>query len=376
VRFELGRDGRSTAEVTFYALVLLSFGLLVAFSAFVFYFVPIYDVCKPVWVNLLLRMSSLSVLLPGVLASSIVVVAGLTLLHQWRKTQRLLHAIALHWVPVPPRLARLAEEVGLAGRIDCVSGPITTPFCYGFIQPRVCVPLALLELLGDSELKAVLRHESHHVQRRDPLKIWLSRALARGLYFLPLAGDLRDSYMAAKEIAADEVTVQADGVALASALVKMLAVGVPRPEPAIPSLSPVGMPMAALGDVSLAGLISVTRESPNQTEARIRRLIDGRPIQLTLPSLSRVVLSAIIIATIFAVSFTNLSAATVMPVDYECVPGNLPDEPGTHLMIEWPVVAVEAGPGVSPSQFSCDLLIPSCPHADQSLSADYADYAD
>lgn len=362
MRFDVGHNGRFTADATFYGLVLLAFGLLAALSGFVSYFAPIYDTCKSVWDNVLLRASSLGVLLPITVAGSVVVMAGLTLVRQWRATQRLLSTLAPHRVPMPSRLVRIAQEVGLDDRIDCVSGVITAPFCYGFIRPRVCVPTSLLYVLDDSELRAVLRHEGYHAQSRDPLKIWLSRALARGLYFLPLAGDLRDSYLAAKEIAADETTVRTDELPLASALVKMLSVDAPW--------------VAALSDVSVAGLIGVTRVSSNGAEERIRRLIDGRPAQLTLPSITSVLLSIIIVIAIFAASYTNLNAASVIPVSPECATENLLRGSETTLTIEWPTVSPEmnaapvvqavAGPGATTfGQFSCELLTPDCTQADR-----------
>ena len=371
----LGHNGRLTASATFYGLVLLTIGLLAALSGFASYIAPVYNTCKSVWDNLLLRASSISVLFPIVVSGSVVMVTGLSLVRQWRATRRLLRGLASYQVRIPSRVARIAEEVGLADRIDCVSDATITPFCYGFVQPRVCFPIALLEVLDDDELRAVLRHEGGHARRHDPLKIWLSRALARGLCFLPLAGDLRDSYMTAKEVAADEITSQTEGLALASALVKMLSADWPGLTSATGALDPVDMPAAALGEVTVAGLISVTRETSNQTEERIRCLIDGRPIRLELPSISSVVLSALIIAAIFGVSHTNARAASEMLASHECVPENLLREHAHDLTIEWSNFSAEMEamptrhtvdvPSSMLNQLHCDLLISSCQHRDQ-----------
>lgn len=402
MRFDFGRSGRVTADIAFYGLALLAFGLLVALSGFLSYTAPVYEACKSVWDNLLLWISSLGVLLPAAVIGSVVAVTGFTLIRQWRATQRLLSALALYRVPVPPRLARIAREVGLEDRIDCVSGIVVAPFCYGFVQPRVCVPTVLLDILDDAELRAVLCHEGYHARNRDPLKIWLSRALARGVYFLPLAGDLRDSYLAAKEIAADETMVQTDELPLASALVKMLSAEEFRLESAIRVLAPsverktssAEVTAAALGNLSIAGLISVTRVSPNETEERVRRLIDGRPAQLALPSVTSVVLSAVIVIAIFVVSYTNLNAASMMPVSQECVKQNVLRRrsndfnrwPQSALTIEWPVTSLaddetSGAPMVidqrdmpAVGQFDCDLLIaPDCTEVDLSGSQPAAD---
>lgn len=371
--FDLGRNGRTLASATFYGLALLAFGLLVALSGFMSYFAPIYQTCKSVWDNLLLWLSSLGALVPIVVISTFVLLAGLSLFRQWRATRRLLQTLARQRVPAPPRLKRLAREVGLENRLDCVDGWAVGPFCYGFAEPRVCIPIALLDVLEDSELQAVLRHEGYHAQSRDPLKIWLIRALARGLCFLPLAGELRDSYLSAKEIAADEIMARSDELPLASALVKIISAGETRLAPATTA--------TALGQTPVAGLISISHEPANGTEKRIRRLIDGEPAPLNLPSLKSVLLSVLVVVGIFAVSYTNLSATSMVPVSQECVSQRLLRRPDTNVQpafgerqnllgSEWSVselkaderpALLDAPTDSAVDRVTCDLLKPSCP---------------
>lgn len=382
MRSALGRSGQITAAVTFYTLVFLGFGLILALSGFVSYFAPLYDACASLWVNLLSWVSSLGVFLPLAVAASVVGAAGLTLARQWLATRRLLVSLAPYRVPVPARLARIAREVGLEDRIDCISGVLAIPFCYGFLRPRVYVPTSLMGILDDAELRAVLRHEGYHARSRDPLKVWLSRALARGLYFLPLAGALRDSYLSAKEVAADETTISIDELPLASALLKFLS--------AEPQAQPVGQPVGAGGGLlsgkSLAGLISVSREPANPAEERIWRLLDGRPVRLMLPSVASVLLSAVIVSGIFAVSYANLSAESSMPAGRECVTESL--HLGRETISDPPVEVAQAGVpaavssamphqsatsiefgvahlGAIVNQPSCDLLTPICDRSRQ-----------
>ena len=385
MRSELGRSGHITATVTFYALVFLGVGLLLALSGFVSYFAPLYDACASMWDNLLGWVSSLGVLLPLAVAVSVLGAAGLTLARQWLATRRLLASLTPHRVPAPARLASIAREVGLEDRIDCVSDVLTVPFCYGFMRPRVCVPTSLMGILDDSELRAVLRHEGYHARSRDPFKIWLSRALARGLYFLPLAGDLRDSYLSAKEVAADEtLTTRVDELPLASALLKLLSAD----SQALPVGQPVGAGGGLLSGKSLAGLISVSREPANPAEERIWRLVDGRPVRLRLPSIASVVASAVIVSAIFAVSYANLSAASTLPANRECATESIHLGRGTISASR--VVVAQAGVpaaessamrhrsassvefglthvGASEVQPSCDLLIPICARGRQSV---------
>ena len=373
MRSEVGRSGHITATVTFYTLVFLSVGLLLALSGFVSYFAPLYDACASMWDNLLSWASSLGVLLPLAAAVSVLGAAGLTLARQWLATRRMLASLAPHRVPAPARLTSIAREVGLEDRIDCVSDVLTVPFCYGFIRPRVCVPTSLMGILDDAELRAVLRHERYHARNRDPFKIWLTRALARGLYFLPLAGDLRDSYLSAKEVAADEtLTTRVDELPLASALLKLLSVD----SQALPVGQPAGAGSSLLSGKSLAGLISVSREPANSAEERIWRLVDGRPVRLKLPSIASVLASAVIVSAIFAVSYANLSAASTLPAGRECATEKL------HAVRETisasPAVVARADPsarryhsvasvefglthvGAIEVQPSCDLLTPIC----------------
>ncbi|MFQ5594596.1 MAG: M56 family metallopeptidase [Anaerolineae bacterium] len=384
MRSALGRSGHITAAVTFYTLVFLSVGLLVALSGFVSYFAPLYDACASAWDNLLSWVSSLGVFLPLAVALSVVGAAGLTLARQWLTTRRLLASLAPHRVPAPARLARIAREVGLDDRIDCVGGALAIPFCYGFLRPRVCVPTSLMGILDDSELRAVLRHEGYHARSRDPLKIWLSRALARGLYFLPLAGDLRDSYLSAKEVAADEtMTTSMDELPLASALLKLLST----------DRQPLGWPVEVgsglFSGKSLAGLISVSREPATPAEERIRRLVDGRPVHLRLPSVASVLVSAVIVIAIFAVSYASLSAAPTMPASQECAAESL--HLGRETISAQPVEVNQAGVpaaksssmrdlngasvefgltyvGANEVQPSCNLLTPICARSRQPVT--------
>jgi beta-lactamase regulating signal transducer with metallopeptidase domain len=93
-------------------------------------------------------------------------------------------------------------------------------FCTGMLRPRIYVTQAALELLGDDERAAVLAHETHHARRRDPLRLLVARALAEGLFFLPVVRRLPERYAALAELAADQAAAAGRGGrrALASAL--------------------------------------------------------------------------------------------------------------------------------------------------------------
>ena len=94
-------------------------------------------------------------------------------------------------------------------------------FCAGLARPRVYVSTGAVALLDSAALAAVLAHERHHAERRDPLRLACGRVLAAALFFLPHHRRLASRQSALAEISADEAAVSADGgdrSALASAM--------------------------------------------------------------------------------------------------------------------------------------------------------------
>ncbi len=129
-------------------------------------------------------------------------------------------------------LARLAVRVNSAAQIRVVRSASPRAFCAGLWRPRVYLSTGLLSLLGERELEAVVRHEEHHVARRDPLRMAVARALARALFYIPVLRDLEAHFLAAKEVEADRIVVTAmrSRDALAGALLAL--VGQKDPQPA------------------------------------------------------------------------------------------------------------------------------------------------
>ncbi len=80
-------------------------------------------------------------------------------------------------------------------------------FCAGLLRPRVYVTTGALAILDPAALEAVLRHEHHHAQRRDPLRLAVGRVLAQALFFLPGLAQLTRRREALAEIGADESAV-------------------------------------------------------------------------------------------------------------------------------------------------------------------------
>jgi Zn-dependent protease with chaperone function len=109
-------------------------------------------------------------------------------------------------------------------------------FCAGYLRPRVYLSRGALRILNTAELDAVVAHEKHHAQRRDPLRIFLLGVLADALVFLPALRRLKLRYQELAEVAADHAALRAqqDPAALASAL---LTFG-ERQEPGVVGIAP------------------------------------------------------------------------------------------------------------------------------------------
>lgn len=102
-----------------------------------------------------------------------------------------------------------------------IDGARPHAFCAGLLCPRVYVTSGALDVLDHQALQAVLGHERHHANRRDPLRLAIGRVLARALFFLPAMGHLTRRGQALAEIGADESAV-APGPELRSALARAM----------------------------------------------------------------------------------------------------------------------------------------------------------
>jgi hypothetical protein len=151
-------------------------------------------------------------------------VAGLcSLWRQWQATGLLQSRIEELQLPVPSRLAEIADSARVAGRVDLVDAAEPFSFTHGLGAARIVVSRGLAESLTDAELAAVIEHERYHVRHLDPLKVFVTRLLAPTLFFLPALRDLRGRYVADRELAADRRALRRHGTRpLAGALLKVV----------------------------------------------------------------------------------------------------------------------------------------------------------
>lgn len=125
---------------------------------------------------------------------------------------------------IPPELSHVAERLGLENRVTYLDHPAMVACCYGFLRPRIAMTAGLLARLDQEELAAVLAHERHHLQRRDPLRYLLLHALATAAFTFPATPAIRQRLELQTELAADGAALAvASRGALAGALLAVLA---------------------------------------------------------------------------------------------------------------------------------------------------------
>lgn len=175
------------------------------------------------------------------------------------------------------------------GRVTVFDDPFPTAFTAGFLAPEVFVSTGLLAALDENEVRAVLLHELHHRECRDPLKGLAVSFVSDFLFFLPASRSLKTSYQLAAEMTADARSVarQADPLDLASSLLKVRNFSAPA-----------------------ASWFS------DPAAERARHLL-GEPVKLSLP-LKTVFLTVIVLAIVAAIAaFPVRRSVTAMFIDHD-----------------------------------------------------------
>ena len=152
-----------------------------------------------------------------------------SLILQLYRTNCLIKSTLKNKILVSERLYKIALKLGIVDKIDVAQKKENLSFCYGLLKPHILLSTGLLKTLTNEELKAVLLHESYHVQNRDPLKIILGRTASKMFFFIPILKDIQNFYTFSKEIAADKLVIQ-NGYKqpLISTLSKLLIPGSPK----------------------------------------------------------------------------------------------------------------------------------------------------
>ncbi|MEK7639962.1 MAG: M48 family metalloprotease [Patescibacteria group bacterium] len=107
-------------------------------------------------------------------------------------------------ITIPVVVLSIAADAGLdPSRVSVVQSGRAFAMTVGVRWPEVVLSTAALRVLSRAQLQAVLEHEAHHVQQREPLRRLLLGVALLWVPFRFLRRNLQESYIAASEIEAD-----------------------------------------------------------------------------------------------------------------------------------------------------------------------------
>lgn len=97
----------------------------------------------------------------------------------------------------------------------------------GFTRPLIVLSTGLLDLLDETELEAVIRHEQFHLNKLDSLRTMITYFMFRSLWYLPILKWCHHSFRISREVLADQYAVERTGsaIGLGSALLKLARLG-------------------------------------------------------------------------------------------------------------------------------------------------------
>ena len=143
-----------------------------------------------------LELETLVLLIGAGAGGFLLAVATVRAIRDVRRQQALLGSLAVD------------REIEIDGRrVAVVRGARSSAFCGGLIRPRIYLSDAAARELEPDELRAVVAHEAHHADRRDPLRLLLSRAVAGA----PAAPTVVHRHALLADLAADAAAVRRRG---------------------------------------------------------------------------------------------------------------------------------------------------------------------
>ena len=190
------------------SLMLITMGIVVSWGHSRVWVQTLWHICQAHLQNLAhLQLNVWQFVIPLILLI-IISRGGVSFIQQIRATRRLIQTFYPLKVTPPTRLQTLLVAHNLTID-DVVFLNLTSShaFCLGFFRPRIWLTSGLVNLLSEAELAAVIAHEAYHCQKRDPLRLAISRALQAGFFFLPVVGDLAKAVKLQQEVAADQAAI-------------------------------------------------------------------------------------------------------------------------------------------------------------------------
>lgn len=141
----------------------------------------------------------------------------------WRKLSRTLAPLDAAVPREGDAIWNAATAAGVRPDIIRVVPGLPNPaFTVGLLSPRIFVAAELPYRLSAEQLRSVIGHEAAHVERRDPLRLSLLRALACILFWMPALARLAQDLSEDCEIVADDVAARrGQPIVLASAILAL-----------------------------------------------------------------------------------------------------------------------------------------------------------
>jgi hypothetical protein len=200
------------------------------------------------------------------------------------------------------RLGRLVREAGIARpvRLTC-TWRLRVPVALGGQVAEVCVPPRALFQLSDEQQDALLAHELAHLARRDPAWLLINQLMVALFFFQPLNWLARRRLRELSELICDQWAVAQTGrpLSLAACLAEVAAWSIgPRRQACLP--------------------VPGMADRPSQLAYRIRRLLDGTPLEGRTPLRREILWSALGVLAVVALVAPGISAgstAAASPAD-------------------------------------------------------------
>ena len=183
------------------------------------------------------------------------------------------------------KMKQLIRKLHLQGKTFVYQNNHPSAFCFGFKNPKIYISTGLIQILSETELEAVLRHERYHLENKNVLMLFFASITQSLFPFFPIISDISRSYRIQQEIAADESVIK----------------GMQNPESLI---SVLGKLVTYEPKNTLAFAPSLA--DWNTIEIRIKKLVKQR-VEYKRISLGNIAISL--------VSFVILGALTLTPVN-------------------------------------------------------------
>lgn len=179
------------------------------------WFGPDPSLLHPAWILVLIAVTATTLLMLGLEATDIA--------RQMAASRAPIQPLS----DLPGRLRRAVERLEGRGLHTCpvlaVPQSDAVAYAVGVRQPKIVVSTALLRLLDEEELEAVLAHEMAHVKRRDNWFGWLLFSLRLASFYNPVALFVfhQISHEVERMCDADASAATGKPLPLASALIKV-----------------------------------------------------------------------------------------------------------------------------------------------------------